>query len=180
MRKSAIAEWILSLAMPPEHVASTVGDLIEDNRGPLWFWTAIARTVVAFVWRDLAADGIRMAGNALMDWCVYAFSFLAIQALWHVPGFLWSHSYRELLPKLWSSIPAYWNSGPMFLLWIFWFPVSTQSRGKELLTWLVTGLVWISLCGLTGVPTDGVTVGVVVLCLFVRARRRFRSRISHV
>ena len=63
MRKSAIAEWILSLAMPPEHVASTVGDLIEDNRGPLWFWTAIARTVVAFVWRDLAADGIRMAGN---------------------------------------------------------------------------------------------------------------------
>jgi hypothetical protein len=40
MRKDRLAETLLSLVGPTDRVASTVGDLMEEQRerGPVWFW----------------------------------------------------------------------------------------------------------------------------------------------
>jgi hypothetical protein len=40
MRKDRLAETLLSLVGPADRVASTVGDLMEEQRerGPVWFW----------------------------------------------------------------------------------------------------------------------------------------------
>ncbi len=56
MTKSRIAEWILSQVLPPDRAASTVGDWLEDaaERGPVWFWSCVFRTVLSRIWSDLA------------------------------------------------------------------------------------------------------------------------------
>ena len=49
MDKSKIAEWILTLVMPPSRAAPIVGDFMEDARvrGSLCFWTNILRVALA-------------------------------------------------------------------------------------------------------------------------------------
>jgi hypothetical protein len=58
-----IAEWIVALVLPPDRAASAVGDWMEDaaERGQVWFWCCVFRTVLAHVWRDLAASPLTMA-----------------------------------------------------------------------------------------------------------------------
>jgi len=163
--------------VPPEHVAATVGDLLEDDRGPVWFWSSVARTVAAFVWRSGRTDGVRIALWASVEWGVVAATLLFMSALWDIPGLLSDHGYRELPTRLWHSIPSYWSSGATFMLWILWFPtVGTPSRGRELPTQLVAGLVWILLSMITRVPTDGIGVGAVIFYLYIWTRWHFRAR----
>jgi hypothetical protein len=58
MRRADVAEWILSLGTSRERAASITGDLTEEvgARGAVWFWSAVARTTAAQVWRDVVGD----------------------------------------------------------------------------------------------------------------------------
>jgi len=51
MRNASFAEWILRRVSSPEKAASIVGDLLEADKGPLWFWMAVAGTVIRLAWK---------------------------------------------------------------------------------------------------------------------------------
>lgn len=70
MRSALVAEWILSQVLPPDRAASTAGDWLEDaaNRGHLWFWSCVFRTVLSRVWADFAESPGFMVGLALRGW----------------------------------------------------------------------------------------------------------------
>jgi hypothetical protein len=74
MRSARGAEWILSQVLPPDRAASTIGDWLEDaaERGPVWFWSSVFRTVLARVWSDIAESPDFMVGLALRGW-LYSF-----------------------------------------------------------------------------------------------------------
>ena len=67
MLKAQLAEWILSLLTTREMAAATVGDWLEEvrARGSLWYWASVARTALAYVWRDMAAAPFRLLGLAI-------------------------------------------------------------------------------------------------------------------
>lgn len=67
MDSARIAEWILALVIPPDRAATTLGDWMEDarERGPVWFWSCVFRTVAAQVWSDLTDDPVFLATLAL-------------------------------------------------------------------------------------------------------------------
>lgn len=56
MTHARIAEWILSLALPPQRAATILGDLEEstEERGRLWFWSCVIRLMGAKIWQDLS------------------------------------------------------------------------------------------------------------------------------
>ena len=60
---SRMAEWILSLVLPPERAASTVGDWLEasSERGTIWFWSCVFRTLFARIWSGLTDNPVTMA-----------------------------------------------------------------------------------------------------------------------
>jgi hypothetical protein len=66
-QKTRLAEWSLSLVLPPDRAASAVGDWMEDAtaRGNVWFWSCVVRTAIARVWSDLAESPFYFAGLAL-------------------------------------------------------------------------------------------------------------------
>jgi hypothetical protein len=73
MRSARIAEWILSQVLPPDRAGSTVGDWLEDatERGRLWFWSCVLRTVFSRIWSDFAESPGFMVGLALRSWLYY-------------------------------------------------------------------------------------------------------------
>jgi len=66
MDRGRIAEGVLSLAMEPGRAASVSGDLLETGaaRGPVWYWSNLARTVAGTVGRDLGERPLFFAGLA--------------------------------------------------------------------------------------------------------------------
>src|SRR5262245_16217603 len=82
MRNARLAQWLLSLVTTPDRAASTVGDLLEDRAtsGPIRFWASVLFTVLALLWRDLAASPRRMAGLALYG-VVLQFLFIFLFAM---------------------------------------------------------------------------------------------------
>jgi hypothetical protein len=72
MRKAQIAEWILKLFTTPERAASAIGDMVEEAHGALRFWISVVRTVFSFIWRDISADPLYMAGLAIRAWLLSA------------------------------------------------------------------------------------------------------------
>ena len=71
MRDGRLAQRILSLVVRGDRAAAMVGDLVEEAtaRGPLWFWTAIARTTLAFFWLSVSTAVRRLTNpsSTLLD-----------------------------------------------------------------------------------------------------------------
>jgi len=67
MRELGIAEWLLSLVLPADRAASVVGDFAEeaDERGLVWFWLCVLRTVGSRVWSDLVESPFYLGGVVL-------------------------------------------------------------------------------------------------------------------
>jgi hypothetical protein len=65
MRKAALAEWVLSAVMSPDRAAATTGDLLEQERSGLGFWSSIAWTVLSLTWSDLSSAPLNIVGVAL-------------------------------------------------------------------------------------------------------------------
>jgi hypothetical protein len=128
MRSARVAEWILSQVLPPERAVSTVGDWMEDKaeRGGLWFWSSVFRTVLSRVWSDFAESPGFMVGLALRGW-LYEFwliacisvglisilvpvvllsGYLARQLHWH-PSWP-DHASKQVLIALGGQVSAGW------------------------------------------------------------------------
>lgn len=54
--------------MPPDRAAATVGDWMEDaaERGPVWFWSCVIRTMSSRVWHDLSESPAAMTRVGLI------------------------------------------------------------------------------------------------------------------
>lgn len=70
MHSARAAEWILSLVLPPDRAASTVGDWLEDAkyRGSVWFWSCVLRTVLSRIGSDFAENPLFLVGLGLRGW----------------------------------------------------------------------------------------------------------------
>jgi hypothetical protein len=68
MPKTSAPEWLLARLTDPTRAAAIMGDLLEISaiRGPLWFWTAYARTLVTLGWRGPVALLFAIACMKLM------------------------------------------------------------------------------------------------------------------
>ncbi|MEP7354050.1 MAG: hypothetical protein ABI824_12540 [Acidobacteriota bacterium] len=66
VNKQDAAEWILSLAMPLDRARATVGDLIEDARGPLRFWGGLGQTLGGAVWGSFRAHPLELVGMVIL------------------------------------------------------------------------------------------------------------------
>ncbi len=67
-----VAEWILALVTSRDRAASTVGDLMEQGpeRGVIWFWSGVLRTVASLLWRGLTENSARVAKLAFLGLAV--------------------------------------------------------------------------------------------------------------
>jgi hypothetical protein len=74
MPSARVAEWVLAQVLPPDRAASTVGDWLEDapERGPVWFWSCVLRTVLSRISSDFTESPGFMVGLALRGW-LYSF-----------------------------------------------------------------------------------------------------------
>ncbi len=115
MDKTRIGEWILSLVLPPDRAASVAGDFAEDavERGNVWFWSCVFRTVFAHIRNDLAARPAGMACLGLVGFLRNQVIFLAIflALSWTTHGDI-----RYTHEGLWSvlmtrgrSLPRHWT-----------------------------------------------------------------------
>ncbi|HTU35933.1 MAG TPA: hypothetical protein VMF66_19195 [Candidatus Acidoferrum sp.] len=70
MRSAIVAEWVIARFTDRERAAAVVGDLLElaPERGPLWFWSGVAGTVLAATWRRLVGFGTAYLCLALLQW----------------------------------------------------------------------------------------------------------------
>ncbi len=110
MRGDRIAEWMLSLVVGRDRAVSALGDLMEESvaRGPLWFWTCVARTVLSLLCRNLAAAPFRLAGFAVIGWFAYMLTSLVLWLggyvlavpLWGMGYFFTHHTGLELLSNM--------------------------------------------------------------------------------
>ena len=80
MRNARLAETVLSLVTPRDFAAATVGDLLElmPQRGPRWFWTSVARTALATIWRHLRSQPWRLTLYAVVAGYGYAMLVLLL------------------------------------------------------------------------------------------------------
>jgi hypothetical protein len=164
MPKDRIAEWILSLVVPPDRAASTVGDLMEDagKGGWLWFWMCVARTALAFLLRNLAAAPLRLTGFAVLGWFAYMTAsvilwlcgFVLATLLWGMAYFFTHHTGLELVANLlrirfdWPPPPTgvmHWMEALM--VWMMApFQVGRFAArcwpGREVAAWIVMLMVW--------------------------------------
>jgi len=130
MRSARVAEWILSQVLPPDRAASTVGDWMEDttDRGPVWFWSCVLRTVLWRVWGDFAASPGFMVGLALRGF---------LYELWLTLGISWLFSVFIMVPGIllagFFAHELHWHPS-----WLIHFP--TQILGA------VIGQTWIGWC----------------------------------
>jgi len=120
MRSTRVAEWILAQVTSRERAEAVIGDLLEKvpAHGQLWFWWSVVTTAVALVWRDVAANPMRMLGLAVVAlllqyvlliplFVVTWFSFAMIAAVMRRPEFP--------PPQL-----TFWTSHPTVAAVIIW------------------------------------------------------------
>lgn len=64
MDRSRVAEFVLSCVLPADRAAAVTGDFLEEaeSRGPIWFWSSVARTVAARIAGDLVRRPFSMLG----------------------------------------------------------------------------------------------------------------------
>jgi hypothetical protein len=65
-----MAEWILSQVLQPDRAASAVGDWLQDEpeRGPVWFWSSVFRTVLRRIGNDFSESPAFLLGLAVRGW----------------------------------------------------------------------------------------------------------------
>ena len=202
MRKGRAAEIALSLVGPADHVASVVGDLMEEarDRGPVWFWRSVARLWVSLLARDLFFAPFRMTVSSALAWFVYmavsamlAFAgYFAVTIIWGAGYVLSNHTGLELLVDVlrvrfdWppiSSVATWWIQA-VALFAIAPFQLGRASapywRGHEVSLAIVTLLIWTVMARFVPFVLVGIKASpammplVVTFLLFGALAERFR------
>jgi hypothetical protein len=156
MAKAALAEWLLSLALPRDRSAAAIGDWLESTgeRGNLWFWSCVFRTLIAQVWSDLTDSPVHILLLTLRSY-LFVFSLLAAIALvllpfmtlfaaWHLLPPPKAHGTFEILAANWDG----WASASYGSVTGWWL----ARQGKEMAVCVMSCLlpaVLLSLSALT-------------------------------
>lgn len=187
MRSHRLAEVILSLTVAPDRAASVVGDLVEERRGPVWFWTSLARVALSSIGRDLLTAPLGMAVSAALAWFPYMALGLALASAgyvfvtlaWGFAYVLTHHTGLELLADVlrirfdWPPIPsgvayavqaiAIWALAPFGMGRFggqYW-------RGHELSISIVTMAIWSAMSILVPFVAIGVRANLPVMPLIL-------------
>jgi hypothetical protein len=167
MRRDQFAEALLSLVVPADRAASTVGDLMEEAgaRGSLWFWQSVARLALSLLARDLRAAALAMAAASALSWFLYMGlclvlglgAYVVVTLIWGAAYILAHHTGLELLVDLlrlrfdWPPIPAWMTYAIQAIVFFAIAPVqigrssAPYVRGHELSLVLVMLLIWSSM-----------------------------------
>jgi hypothetical protein len=78
--RSGIAEWIVSQVAPLEQARVIVGDLLEEQRGPLTFWLAVVHATASVA----VHKPLRMLWNAF--WFFYDVALYYVCCFWTTQG----------------------------------------------------------------------------------------------
>lgn len=108
MRSTRVAEWVLAQVTSRERAAAVIGDLLEKvpARGQLWFWWSVMTTAVALVWRDVAANPMRMLGLGFAGFLLQ-FALLFLMAVFAFITFLVIGELTHQVPiRLWANYPT--------------------------------------------------------------------------
>lgn len=164
MPDGRVAEWMLSLVQPREHAAALAGDLLEQasERGAIWFWVTVLRTMAAFLMRSVDWSALPMAMAAAFSWLVYIpvtviINFLLTAVVTLVSGVAYSLTHAQTMRQLtldillirfsWPSMPLIAEGTALFVLAV-WGPftvgrhVARAFAGRELLAGMVAAVVW--------------------------------------
>jgi len=63
--RNEIAEWVLSRAAPPEQAKTIVGDLLEEQLGPVKFWFSVLQAAASIAGRDPRRSIVSFTGVAI-------------------------------------------------------------------------------------------------------------------
>jgi hypothetical protein len=151
MRSERVAEWILSQVLSPNRAASTVGDWMEDaaERGAVWFWSSVFRTVLLRVWSDFAESPGFMVGLALRGWLYSAWLIvgsafgLFVAILIATPVVLWL---GYLAQQLHWHLSWPFPSALVARIWIGWCEfkagrwIARRAPGREITAGIVACL----------------------------------------
>lgn len=80
--RNEIAEWMLSQAAPREQARAVVGDLLEEQRGPVMFWITVLRATVSIT----VHQPVRMGWSAF--WFFYDTVLYSVCCFWMMRGHL--------------------------------------------------------------------------------------------
>jgi hypothetical protein len=88
MSRASAAEALLALFATRDLATSIVGDLTEESRGRVWFWTQVLGAALALCFKSIVAAPLRSLWLALMGLMIYAGTYVALMAvsgLWWYP-----------------------------------------------------------------------------------------------
>ncbi len=106
MHNARIAEWLLALVTTKDRAAATVGDLMEQNRGAVWFWASVLGTSLSIAWNEVKAHPGKMALIAVVGFLLQHLSGDAV-ALASVRAMAaWTRWHHVGVP-LWFSCKGY-------------------------------------------------------------------------
>jgi hypothetical protein len=109
MRNARIAEWILALVTTKDRAAATVGDLMEQSRGAVWFWASVLGTSLSITWKEVKAQPGKMVLIAIVGFLLQRLLGMAV-ALTSVRAMsAWTHWHHVGVP-LWFSYTGYINA----------------------------------------------------------------------
>jgi len=63
--RNEIAEWMLSQVAPPKQAKTIVGDLLEEQLGPVKFWCSVLQTAASIAVRDPRRSVVSFTGIAI-------------------------------------------------------------------------------------------------------------------
>lgn len=153
MRRIAVAEWLLSCAMPLDRASSAAGDLAE-RAGTLAFSCSVVRLTVSASVRSLLRSPWQYFGGALILWCLWLLASIlfnvAAGVAWELlrafvsavssPGGSLEHFTYSTLWEAYRAVGE--RLVPAFVAWSIGVGVSRSSPGDELAGWYAIAATW--------------------------------------
>jgi hypothetical protein len=88
MSRASAAEALLSLFATRDLAVSIVGDVTEESRSRVWFWTQILGAALALCFKSIVAAPLRSMSLALVGLLVYGGTYamlMTLSGLWWYP-----------------------------------------------------------------------------------------------
>ncbi|MEP7354680.1 MAG: hypothetical protein ABI824_15740 [Acidobacteriota bacterium] len=140
MQKANIAEWILSLAMPPDRAHSSVGDLMEEgeSRSRPWFWFSVVQATSTQVFREITGSPWDMLKLYLWGWWagIALIGTVLLPTTWLLDPIAWKLGFACGDSQCWPVVDwgNPWLKRPLEIATVFiagWL-MANRSKGREL------------------------------------------------
>jgi hypothetical protein len=101
MSRASAAEALLALFATRDLAASIVGDLTEESRSRVWFWSQILGAALALCFKSIVAAPLRSLWLALVGLLIYAGIYAALMT---ASGLWWYPWHRVGEPEFWIRL----------------------------------------------------------------------------